>query len=113
VSSVNQNWIQRSENTLKRLRRLIETPDQDRLDLVRVMRFAFGALGQSLAGWMQWINSPEIMSTFTRDELEEMAKTIAGMVEQFIEYDIKITEEGMRKGLAKQRAAREGIRFVI
>jgi len=103
---VNQNWIQRSENTLKRLRSLIETPEH-------VMRFAFGALGQSLAGWMQWINSPEIMSTFTRDELEEMAKTIAGMVEQFIEYDIKITEEGMRKGLAKQRAAREGIRFVI
>ena len=110
---MDQNWMQRSENTLKRLRQLIETPDQDRLDFVRVMRFTFSALGQSLAGWMQWINSPEIMSTFTRDELEEMAKTITGMVEQFIEYDVKITEEGMRKGLEKQRAAREDIRFVI
>ena len=108
-----QNWIQRSEKTIKQLRKLVETPDQDRLDLVRVMRFAFSALGQSLAGWMQWVNSPEIMSTFTRDELEEMAKTLTGMVEQFIEHDIKITEEGMRKGLAKRRAAREGIRFVI
>jgi len=110
---MNQNWTQRSENTLKQLRQLIETPDQDRLDLVRVMRFAFGALGQSLAGWMQWINSPEIMSTFTREELEEMVKTITGMVEALIEYDIKVTDEGMRKGLAKQRASREGIRFVI
>ena len=110
---MNQNWIQRSENTLKQLRGLLETPDQDRLDLVRVMRFAFGALGQSLAGWMQWINSPEIMSTFTREELEEMVKTITGMVEALIEYDIKVTDDGMRKGLAKQRAAREGIRFVI
>jgi len=34
------------------------------------------------------------------------------MVEEFIEYDIKVTEEGMRKGLAKRRA-RQGIRFVI
>lgn len=110
---MSQNWMQRTEDTLKQLRKLIETPDQDRLDLVRVMRFAFSALGQSLAGWMQWVNSPEIMSTFSGDELEEMAKTVTGMVEQFMEYDIKITEEGMRKGLAKQRAAREGIRFVI
>jgi len=108
-----QNWIERSENTLKQLKELLQTPEQDRLELVRIMRFAFGALGQSLAGWMQWVNSPEIMSTFTRSELEEMTKTITGMVEQFLEYDIKITEEGMRKGLEKQRAANQGVRFVI
>ncbi len=108
-----QNWVQRSEKTLKQLRQLVETADQDRLDLVRVMRFAFSALGQSLAGWMQWINSPEIMSNFTREELEEMAKILTGIVEQFIEYDVKITEEGVRKGLAKRRAAERGIRFVI
>jgi len=110
---MDQNWIQRSENTLKRLKHLMETPDQDRLDLVRVMRFAFSFLGRSLAGWMQWISSPEIMSTFNRDELEEMSKTITAMIERFIEYDIKTTEEGMRKGLEKQRAAREAVSFVI
>ncbi|MBS7619759.1 DUF2153 family protein [Candidatus Bathyarchaeota archaeon] len=110
---MDQNWIERSENTLKQLKELLQTPDQDRLELVRIMRFAFGALGQSLAGWMQWVNSPEIMSTFTKNELEEMTKTITGMVEQFLEYDIKITEEGMRKGLEKQRAASQGVRFVI
>jgi len=109
-----QNWIQRSENTIKQLRAMLEAPEQDRLDLVRAMRYAFGALGQSLAGWMQWVNSPEIMSSFTREELEEMTKSLTGMVEQFIEYDVKITEEGMRKGLEKQRAAGgQGIRFVI
>jgi len=113
VNPVNQNWIQRSEGTLKQLKQLIQAPEQDRLELVRVMRFAFGALGQSLAGWMQWINSPEIMSTFDRDELEEMAKTITAMVEGLLEYDIKITEEGMRKGLAKRRSSGQGVRFVI
>lgn len=110
---MDQNWIERSENTLKQLRELLQTPNQDRLELVRIMRFAFGALGQSLAGWMQWVNSPEIMSSFTKNELEEMTKIITGMVEQFLEYDIKITEEGMRKGLEKQRAASQGVRFVI
>ncbi|UCH56586.1 MAG: DUF2153 family protein [Candidatus Bathyarchaeota archaeon] len=111
---MHQNWIQRSQNTLKQIRQLMEGPDQDRLELVRVMRFAFGALGQSLAGWMQWVNSPEIMSNFTREELEEMAKTVTGMVEQFISYDIDVTDKGTRKGLAKQRADdQQGVRFVI
>lgn len=110
---MNQDWTQRSDKTLKRLRQLTEASEQDRLDLVRAMRFAFGSLGQSLAGWMQWINSPEIMSNFTRDELEEMVKTISGMVEGFIEYDVKITAEGMRKGLAKRRDSGQVVRFVI
>jgi hypothetical protein len=111
---MHQNWIQRSENTLKQLRGLMENPDQDRLELVRVMRFSFGALGQSLAGWMQWVNSPEIMSTFNKGELEEMTKKITGMVEQFVTYDIEITNTGTRKGLAKQREnEQQGTRFVI
>jgi len=111
---MHQNWIQRSENTLKQLKGLMENPDQDRLELVRVMRFSFGALGQSLAGWMQWVNSPEIMSSFTQEELEAMTKKITSMVEQFITYDIEMTNTGTRKGLAKQREnEQQGTRFVI
>jgi len=110
---LNQTWIERSNKTLEQLRELMGKPDQDRLDLVRAMRFAFTALGQSLAGWMQWVNSPEVMSNFTQEELEEMAKNIVGMVEGFVKYDIDITDEGMRKGLAKQRARGQPSRFVI
>lgn len=111
---MHQNWIQRSENTLKQLRELMENPDQDRLELVRVMRFSFGALGQSLAGWMQWVSSPEIMSNFTKEELEEMAKKITGIVEQFITYDIETTNTGILKGLDKQgENEQKGTRFVI
>ena len=95
--------MERSEKTLEELRKLREKKDQDRLDRVRIMRFAFMALGQSLAGWMQWVNSPEVMSNFTKEELEEMSQTILSMVEKFVEYDIEITNEGMQKGVAKQR----------
>ncbi len=114
MEPLHQNWIQRSENTIKQLKQLMEGEDQDRLELVRVMRFAFGAMGQSLGGWMQWINSPEIMSSFTQEELEEMAKTVTDMVEKFVEYDIEMTNKGMIKGLAKQRADdQQFVRFVI
>ncbi|MCK4318935.1 DUF2153 family protein, partial [Candidatus Bathyarchaeota archaeon] len=65
------DWIQRSEKTLEQIKGLMDSPEQDRLELVRVMRVAFGALGHSLGGWMQWINSPEIMSSFTQEELQE------------------------------------------
>ena len=92
----------------------MENPDQDRLELVRVMRFSFGALNQSLHGWMQWVSSPEIMSNFTKEELEEMAKKITGIVEQFITYDIETTNTGILKGFSKQgENEQNGPRFVI
>ena len=110
---MHQDWIQRSENTLKQLRGLMDNPDQDRLELVRVMRFSFGALNKSLHGWMQWVSSPEIMSNFTKEELEEMAKKIAGIVEQFITYDIEATNTGFQKGLDKQeKNEQNGSQFV-
>ncbi len=78
------------------------------------MRFSFGALGQSLAGWMQWVSSPEIMSNFTKEELEEMTKKITGIVEQFITYDIETTNTGILKGLNKQRKNEQNeTKFVI
>ncbi len=111
---MHQDWIQRSENALKQLRGLMENPDQDRLELVRVMHFSFGALNQSLHGWMQWVSSPEIMSNFTNEELEVMAKKITGIVEQFITYDIETTNTGILKGLEKQgEKEQKGTRFVI
>ena len=112
-TKMHQDWIQRSENTLKQLRGLMDNPDQDRLELVRVMRFSFGALNQSLHGWMQWVSSPEIMSNFTKEELEEMAKKIAGIVEQFITYDIEATNTGFLKGLEKrEKNEQNGSQFV-
>jgi hypothetical protein len=103
MEALNVNWVERSEKTLEELRELREKKDQDRLDRVRAMRFAFMALGQSLAGWMQWVNSPEVMCNFTKEELEEMSQTVISMVEKFVKYDIEITNEGMQKGIAKQR----------
>jgi hypothetical protein len=47
---MNINWIEHSQKTLAHLKDIKDKRNQDRLDLVRGMRFAFGALGQSLSG---------------------------------------------------------------
>ena len=112
MNKLNVNWIDRSQKTLDQLKELKDKPDQDRLDLVKNMRYAFGALGQSLSGWMQWVNSPEIMSQFTHEELQEMSHTLIDLISQFVEYDKDITDVGMQKGVGKQREEHSN-RFVI
>ena len=109
---MNSTWIDRSEKTTEQLRLLKENRDMDRLDLLKSMRFTFSALSQSLGGWMQWVNSPEVMSQFNRDELQEMSDRIIDMVTGFIEYDLDVTNQGMQKGLGKQRDEDQS-RFVI
>ncbi|MBN1682632.1 DUF2153 family protein [Candidatus Bathyarchaeota archaeon] len=88
---------------MDQLKEIRAKKDQDRLDRVRSMRFALITIGQSIAGWMQWVNSPEVMANFSKEELEKMSETIMDMVEKWVEYDINITTEGMQKGVAKQR----------
>ena len=114
MEALNINWVERSRRSLEQLRELSAKPEKDRLDHVRTMRFGFILLGQSLAGWMQWVNSPEVMANFTREELDEMSNSILSMIEKFIEYDIDVTDKGMRKGVAKQREQEDqGNHFVI
>ena len=100
---MNAGWIERTQKTLDQLKMIKEKRDMDRLEIVTAMRFSFGALSQSLGGWMQWVNSPEIMSQFSRDELLEMSDKLNEMVVEFVEYDRDITDYGMKKGLGQQR----------
>jgi hypothetical protein len=54
------------------------------------------------------------MSNFTKEELEEMAKKITGIVEQFITYDIEASNTGILKGLDKLgKNEQSETRFVI
>ena len=109
---MNQGWIERTQKTIDQLQKIKEKRDIDRLEIVTAMRFSFGALSQSLGGWMQWVNSPEIMSQFSQEELLEISDKLIDMITNFIEYDRDITDYGMQKGLGKQREEEEN-RFVI
>jgi hypothetical protein len=109
---MNVTWIERTQKTLDQLQKIRDKRDMDRLDIVKNMRFSFGALSQSLGGWMQWVNSPEIMSQFSQEELLDMSDHLIDMTKKFIQYDRDITEYGMKKGLGKQREENPN-RFVI
>jgi len=104
-----ESWIQECRQYLKVLAEQVVVKNRDRLDLVRGMRTSLSALNRSLWGWIQYVNNPDIMGKFTKEELEEMDKVINEFARNFIEYDVKITELGTKKGLDEiRRRQREG-----
>lgn len=105
---MSERWIRSSKNILERIKKLEKAKDRDRLELVRSTWFMLGALQRSLVGWLQWVKNPEIMVKFTQEELEEINSNISKFVRSFIEYDLKVTKQGAKKGLkAKKKKAKE------
>ncbi len=47
------------------------------------------------------------MASFKREELDEMNKTLINYVEEFIKYDVQITEKGAGKTAAARKARQE------
>jgi hypothetical protein len=83
-------WTQDCERILKEIKSA-KVKGQDRLDMVRMIRFTLFALERSVTGWMEWANNPDIMAEFSLEELKEINKTLAELVCAFVEYDAKIT----------------------
>ncbi len=113
---MSERWIRSSEKILERIEKLEKVKDRDRLELVRSAWFMLGALQRSLVGWLQWVKNPEIMVKFSKEELEEINCNIAKFVRSFIEYDLKVTRQGAKKGLkAKKKKAKEKVetKYVI
>lgn len=99
-------WLQRCEKMLDRIRDLEEVEGKDRLDLVRSMHFALYALHRSLKGWIQWVNNPNIMTKFTKEELGDMDRELSEPTHTFLVYGLKPTEkeaETARKAVRKRR----------
>ena len=96
---MSERWIQVSEKILEQLKRLEDTKDKDRLDLVRSLRFVLSVLQRSLLGWTQWVNNPDIMTIFSQKDLEKMTKALSEFTRSFLEYDLKMTSLGAKKGL--------------
>lgn len=104
-----ERWIKECTEHLMQIREALTAEAPDRLDLVRSMHVALLALNHSVWGWLQYVNNPDIMGKFTRDELNEIGGFLNKFAEEFIEHDIKVTKAGMKKGLSeiKQRQQSE------
>lgn len=108
-----ERWIQECEEYLKMVKGALETENPDRLDLVRTIQGALLAINHSVFGWLQYVNNPEVMGRFTREELDEMSSTLNGFAEGFLEYDIKVTKRGIEKGLSEQEQEEEYQPFYV
>jgi hypothetical protein len=103
---VSEGWVETSEKILDQMRKLAEKKDKYRLDMVQSLRFSLYALHRSILGWMNWVSNPDIMASFTQEELEKMNTKLKAFVEEFIKYDVEATQKGTEKG-AVMREARQ------
>jgi len=84
-------WAQDCEKILNEIKKSAKVEGQDRLDMVRSIRFTLFALQRSITGWMEWANNPDVMAQFSLEELKEINKNLSELVCAFVEYDAKIT----------------------
>lgn len=102
---MSERWIQVSEKILEQLKRLEDTKDKDRLELVRSLRFVLSVLQRSLIGWTQWVNNPDIMTIFSQKDLETMTEKLSEFTRSFVKYDLEMTSLGVKKGLKAPKKA--------
>jgi hypothetical protein len=104
---LSERWIRVSEKILEQLKRLEDTKDKDRLELVRSLRFVLSVLQRSLIGWTQWVNNPDIMTIFSQKDLETMTEKLSEFTRSFVKYDLEMTSLGVKKGLKSPKKVTE------
>ena len=98
-------WVSDCQRILDKIKDSAKVEGQDRLDMVRTIRFTILALQRSVTGWMQWADNPDVMAQFSLDELAEINKNLSDLVCAFVDYDAKITgsqEKKLEKKLQKE-----------
>ena len=85
---------------IDQIKKLEDIEGQDRLDMLRTIRFIVFALQRSVSGWIEWVNNPDIMAGFSLEGLKEIQMNLAKLAQNFIEYDSKITLD-TQKNLSK------------
>ena len=99
-------WVNDCQRILNEIKNSTKNSGQDRLDMVRTIRFTILALQRSVTGWMQWADNPDIMAQFSLDELMEINRNLADLVCAFVDYDAKITgsqEKKIEKKIKKEK----------
>ena len=112
-------WVDDCQKILKEIKKSEKVEGQDRLDMVRTIRFTILALQRSVTGWMQWADNPDVMGQFSLDELVEINKKLADLVCAFVDYDAEITgsqekkmEKRIKKEIIRKPEQREDIFYV-
>jgi hypothetical protein len=105
VKIMEGRWVNDCQRILNEIKGSAKVEGNDRLDMVRSIRFTILALQRSVTGWMQWADNPDIMAQFSLDELADINKKLADLVCAFVDYDAKITgsqEKKIEKKIRKE-----------
>ena len=86
-----ESWVKDCKIIIDQIKKLEDIEGQDRLDVVRTIRFILYALQRSISGWVEWANNPDIMAEFSLEVLKEISTNLTKLTQPFIEYDCKIT----------------------
>jgi hypothetical protein len=113
LPDMSERWIINSQVALKKLRKISEAGEKDRLEHLKSIKTSLALIGRSLSGWYSWISNPSIMANFTKEEMREMENKLIKFAESFIEFDIAITKKGLEKGLKAKKAMNKNVRFVV
>jgi len=92
-----ERWISQSEELLKTLKELASKKGEDRLELVNSMIFTLNAIDRSIHGWRSWIQNLPLMAKFPEEDLREMTEGLIKKAQEFIEYDVQVTEKHKEK----------------
>ena len=96
-------WVNDCERILDEIKKSAKVEGQDRLDMMRTIRFTILALQRSVTGWMQGADNPDVMAQFSLDELVAINNNLADLVCAFVDYDAKITGSQEKKIEKKMR----------
>jgi len=99
---VSERWVRECKRILDQIKNLEGIEGQDRLDIVRTLRFTLYALQRSVSGWMEWIDNPDVMTHFSLEELKEISKSLSKLTQSFIEYDCEITSHAQKDSTIRE-----------
>lgn len=91
-----ERWVQECERVLEEIKKLEDMKGQDRLEMVRRIRFTIFALQRSLSGWIEWVDNPDVMASFSLEDLKEISRNLSKLTQLFIQYDCEITSRTKR-----------------
>ncbi|MFB0514582.1 MAG: DUF2153 family protein, partial [Candidatus Bathyarchaeia archaeon] len=60
-----EHWVQECKRILEQIKKLEDIKGKDRLDMVRRIRFTIYALQRSILGWIEWVENPDVMASFS------------------------------------------------
>ncbi len=86
-----EHWVQECKRILEQIKKLKDIKGKDRLDMVRRIRFTIYALQRSILGWIEWVENPDVMASFSLEDLKEISNNLAKLTQPFIKYDCEIT----------------------